>query len=68
MDKDTRESIEDAIEMDTNYRVVNVTNVWSNGKKIRRYQGQGENTKWHNPDDGYRKMVAILVEENKYNE
>jgi len=44
------------------YSVVNTVNVWSNGRKIRRYSGQDEQSVWHNPKDGYRKMVAILVE------
>lgn len=44
-------------------RVVSVVNVWSNGKKIRRWAGQGEGSEWHSPEKGYRKMTAILVEE-----
>ena len=50
---------------DAGLNVVSVLNVWSNGKKIRRYVGQGKDSLWHNPRDGYRKMVAILVEEEK---
>lgn len=42
--------------------VTAVVNVWSNGKKIRRWTGQGDQNIWHNPKDGYRRMVAILVE------
>ncbi len=38
-------------------------NVWSNGSKIRRYNGQGNASVWHNPSDGYRKMYAVLIEE-----
>lgn len=68
MDKDTRNSIEDAILMDTDYKVVDMVNVWSNGKVIRRWAGQGEQSKWRNPEDGYRKMIAILVEENEWND
>jgi hypothetical protein len=48
--------------------VANVVNVWSNGKKIRRWAGQGKNSTWHNPRDGYRKMIAILVEVDEEDE
>ncbi|AYA77389.1 hypothetical protein DOE78_19105 [Bacillus sp. Y1] len=44
------------------YEVVNVINAWSNGKVVRRYTGQDENSVWHNPKDGYRKMFAVLIE------
>ena len=44
------------------YEVVRVINVWSNGNKIRRYSGQDESSVWHNPKDGYRKMMAVLIE------
>ena len=45
-------------------QVANVVNVWSNGKKIRRYQGQDKSgyTVSTSADKGYRKMVAILIE------
>ena len=49
-------------------RVVSVVNVWSNGNKIRRWAGQGEDSEWHSPGKGYRKMTAILVEEVADNE
>ena len=44
------------------YEVVRVVYVWSNGNKIQRYSGQDEESVWHNPKDGYRKMTAILIE------
>lgn len=44
------------------YDVVNVVTAWSNGNKIRRFQGQDENSAWHNPRNGYRKMYAVLIE------
>lgn len=56
--KDTVETIELGDHLD----IVAYLNVWSNGNKVRRYTGQGEGNSWHNPKDGYRKMVAILVE------
>jgi hypothetical protein len=56
------ENIKKAIE-EAGYKVVNVLNVWSNGKVVRRYVGQNEKSVWHNPRDGYRKMLAILIEE-----
>lgn len=42
--------------------IVSYIHVWSNGKVIRRFQGQDKENRWRNPKDGYRKMVAILVE------
>jgi hypothetical protein len=39
--------------------------VWSNGKVIRLYNGQNKSSTWHNPRDGYRKMVAVLYELNE---
>lgn len=59
--KDIKQALE-TIEISDIMDVANVVNVWSNGNKIRRYVGQGEDSSWHNPKDGYRKMVAILVE------
>lgn len=56
--KDTVETFELGDHLD----IVSYLNVWSNGKVVRRYTGQGEESRWHNPKDGYRKMVAILVE------
>lgn len=56
--KDTIETLEVSDHLD----IVNYVSVWSNGSKIRRFTGQGEGSAWHNPKDGYRKMVAILVE------
>jgi hypothetical protein len=56
--KDTFE----ALEVGDHLEIVNYVSVWSNGNKIRRFTGQGEGSSWHNPKDGYRKMVAILVE------
>jgi uncharacterized protein with PIN domain len=35
--------------------------VWSNGRTIRRYSGQGEQSIWRNPKDGYRQMYALLL-------
>lgn len=43
-------------------RINSVHSVWSNGKSIRRYQGQGEGNN-RSPSKGYRKMTAILIEE-----
>ncbi|QPK89852.1 hypothetical protein IEN91_05285 [Bacillus velezensis] len=42
--------------------VINTFTVWSNGTKIRRYQGQDKNSTQHHPDKGFKKMIAILVE------
>jgi hypothetical protein len=56
--KDTLE----AHEVNDHLDIVNYVSVWSNGSKIRRFTGQGEGSSWHNPKDGYRKMVAVLVE------
>lgn len=45
-------------------RVVSELTVWSNGTKIRRYQGQDKrDTVWHPKEKGFRKMTALLVEE-----
>lgn len=41
---------------------VDVLNVWSDGKKIRRWSGQDERSVWHPPSKGYRKMTCILIE------
>ncbi|MCY7948032.1 hypothetical protein P8891_06185 [Bacillus atrophaeus] len=59
--KDVKDALK-ASEISNIMNVANVVNVWSNGSKIGRYAGQGEGSSWHNPNDGYRKMVAILVE------
>lgn len=50
-----------------NAQVASVVNVWSNGRVIRRYQGQGEGFT-RSPERGYRKMVAILIEVGDVNE
>lgn len=42
--------------------IVSYIHVWSNRKGIRRFQGQDKENRRRNPKDGYRKMVAILVE------
>ncbi|MGC4375781.1 hypothetical protein WD019_02400 [Fictibacillus sp. Mic-4] len=47
---------------ETGLDVINVVNVWSNGKKIRRFAGQDDKSTWHNPKDGYRRMVAVLID------
>lgn len=47
---------------DGDAKVVGVVNVWSNGKTIRRYQGQGAGFN-RSPEKGYRRMTAISVEE-----
>jgi hypothetical protein len=52
----------EAHELNDHLDIVNYVSVWSNGNKIRKFTGQGEGSAWHNPKDGYRKMVAILVE------
>lgn len=57
------EELKDLIEINSKLDVVSVVNVWSNGKIIRRWAGQGKDSKWHSPEDGYRKMRAVLVEE-----
>lgn len=49
-------------ELDNVFKINGVVNVWSDGKKIRRWAGQSDASQWHNPKDGYKKMVAILVE------
>ena len=36
--------------------------VWSNGNVVRQYRNQNEDSVWHNPKDGYRKMVMQLYE------
>ncbi len=59
--KDVKKALE-TIEIGDIMNVVNVVNVWSNGNKIRRFIGQGDGSTWHNPRDGYKKMVAVLVE------
>ena len=59
--RDVKDTL-DAIKINDIMDIVSVVNVWSNGNKIRRYTGQGEDSEWHKPKDGYRKMVAILVE------
>lgn len=56
-----RDTVE-TIELNGQLDIVSYLNVWSNGKVVRRYTGQGESSKWRNPSDGYRKIVAILVE------
>ena len=68
MSEDQKEDIKDLLEINTGLDVVKVINVWSNGRAIRRYQGQNEGSVKHNPKNGYRKMVAILVEESDINE
>ncbi|RCX22924.1 hypothetical protein DFP94_101513 [Fontibacillus phaseoli] len=41
---------------------VDVINVWTNGRKIRRLSGQNADSVWH-PAPEYRKMTAILISE-----
>ncbi|ETT41593.1 hypothetical protein C162_26010 [Paenibacillus sp. FSL R7-269] len=41
---------------------IDVLNVWSNGRKVRRLCGQDEDSVWH-PAGEFRKMVAILLPE-----
>ncbi|MEK5395995.1 hypothetical protein [Paenibacillus sp. FSL K6-2859] len=41
---------------------IDVLNVWSNGRKVRRLSDQDENSRWH-PAGEYRKMTAILIPE-----
>lgn len=41
---------------------IDVLNVWSNGRKIRRLCGQDEDSVWH-PASKFRKMTAILIPE-----
>lgn len=41
---------------------VDVINVWTNGRKIRRLSGQNADSVWH-PAPEYRKMTAILIPE-----
>lgn len=60
MKKDV-EQILDEYEISDSLEIIAVVDAWSNGKTIRRYQGQGEHSN-KSPDDGFRKMVAILVE------
>lgn len=58
--KDVKDKL-DSIEFSDSVNVVNVVNVWSNGNKIRRYVSQDKNNDY-SPENGYKKMVAILVE------
>jgi len=41
---------------------IDVLNVWSNGRKIRRLCGQDEDSVWY-PASEFRKMTAILIPE-----
>ncbi|WP_339811172.1 hypothetical protein MKY63_00800 [Paenibacillus sp. FSL R7-0189] len=41
---------------------IDVLNVWTNGRKIRRLCGQDEDSVWH-PANKFRKMTAILIPE-----
>lgn len=41
---------------------IDVINVWTNGRKIRRLSGQNADSVWH-PAPEYRKMTAILIPE-----
>lgn len=43
------------------FDVVSCVNVWSNGKVIRRYQGQDKSS-YTTKKEGTRKMMAILIE------
>jgi len=61
MSKEQLEEIKYMIDLETEYNVINTLNVWSNGVKIRRYQGQGEGNN-NSPEKGFRKMVAVLIE------
>lgn len=54
-------AIMDDIELSNYFEINGVISVWSNGNVIRRYQGQGAHSS-KSPDEGFRKMVAILVE------
>ncbi|AMW62165.1 hypothetical protein PHRODO_124 [Bacillus phage Phrodo] len=61
--KDDVKAVIEELEVSDHMDIVGFVNIWSNGVKIRRYQGQdklnyGETSK----DKGYKKMVAILVE------
>ena len=49
------------LNVDEHLDIVNCVSVWSTGNIIRRYTGQGEGNN-RSPKDGYKKMVAILVE------
>ncbi|QOV08337.1 hypothetical protein Kirov_138 [Bacillus phage Kirov] len=48
--------------IDQMLNIVNVVSVWSDGKTMRRYVGQNEKSTTHKASEGYRKMVAIIVE------
>lgn len=48
--------------LDENMRVVRCVNIWSDGNKIRRFSGQNAKSTWHKPEDGYKKMIAVLIE------
>lgn len=51
-------------------KVVSVVDVWSNGRVIRRYQGQDKSRYNYSTSasNGYRRMTAILIEEVRDNE
>jgi hypothetical protein len=68
MDEEEKETVRRAILRETGLDVVSFVNVWSNGKKIRKWVGQDDRCTWHNPRDGYRRMVAVLVEIEKEGE
>lgn len=59
--KVVKEIIEEQ-ELENVFQINGVVNVWSDGNKIRKWAGQSDASQWHNPKDGYRRMVAILVE------
>ncbi|AEW47445.1 hypothetical protein BCB4_0217 [Bacillus phage B4] len=58
--KDVKDVIE-ALEVSDHLDIVKYIDVWSNGVTIRRWQGQGKGNN-RSPENGYKKMVAILVE------
>lgn len=50
-----------ALEIDEK-KIVSTVKVWSNGRVIRRYQGQDKIGAYNGPSKGFRIMTAILVE------
>ncbi|QVW29035.1 phosphate starvation protein [Bacillus phage SWEP1] len=59
--KDDVKAVIEELEVSDHMDIVKYIDVWSNGVSIRRYQGQGKGNN-RSPENGYKKMVAILVE------
>lgn len=59
--KNDVKAVIEELEVSDHMDIVKYIDVWSNGVSIRRYQGQGKGNN-RSPENGYKKMVAILVE------